>query len=164
MIARPQNQHSGHLKYSKDDPIFITTLEADIMSLKGKRLQQGDIDMMLNRLKVFSFHEKFQRTGEDFPECPHCFARLLLGDQCCGKRAIDASPADAVPAKRHIKEWGVGAVQTYLQGLELGHLCDRFVDAGVDGLLLAELTEADLMQDLGCSKIQARKIQSRLPF
>ena len=81
----------------------------------------------------------------------------------CKKKAIDdPSPADVAPAKGLIKEWGVDSVQTYLQGLHLGHLCDRFADAGVDGLLLADLGEKDLMEDFGCS-VQAHQILS-LPF
>ena len=36
VIARPQNQYSGHLKYRGTAPIFITTLESDITKLKGK--------------------------------------------------------------------------------------------------------------------------------
>ena len=30
VIARPQNQFAGHLRYSKDDPVFITTLLSDL--------------------------------------------------------------------------------------------------------------------------------------
>ena len=53
VIARPQNQYGGHLKYTKDDPIFITTLASDLTSLKRKKIEGGDIQMMMRRLKVF---------------------------------------------------------------------------------------------------------------
>ena len=46
IIARPQNLYAGHLKYSKNDPVFLTTLQADLHALKGK-LKQGDVDMMV---------------------------------------------------------------------------------------------------------------------
>ncbi len=45
IVARPQNQHSGHVQYTADAPIFISTLEADITQLK-RGLQQGDVDMV----------------------------------------------------------------------------------------------------------------------
>lgn len=53
VIARPQNQHSGRLKYRWDAPVFTTTLESDIAKLRGKKPEAGDIEMMLRRLKFF---------------------------------------------------------------------------------------------------------------
>lgn len=64
VIATPQNHFSGHLRYSKDDPVFITTLQEDLTALQGKRfLKQGDVDMMLKRLKVFTFTKKMHSEG-----------------------------------------------------------------------------------------------------
>jgi len=34
VIARPQNEHSGHLRYDGDAPIFISCLEADLLKVK----------------------------------------------------------------------------------------------------------------------------------
>ena len=74
IISRPQNQFSGHLRYSKDDPVFITTLSADITELKGKKfLQQGDVDMMLKRLLVFNFTKPIQIPKHVIQGCGHCF-------------------------------------------------------------------------------------------
>ena len=30
VIAMPQNQRSGHIRYKADDPVFITTLQSDL--------------------------------------------------------------------------------------------------------------------------------------
>ena len=52
VIARPQNTFSGHLRYKKDAPIFISTLEADLLSVKKQAAQSAVT------LKEF-FTEKF---------------------------------------------------------------------------------------------------------
>jgi len=80
VIARPQNTFTGHLRYARDDPVFITTLEEDITALKGKRfLKQGDIDMMLKRLRIFRFFRQVSIPKKLIKGCPRCFARLVLG-------------------------------------------------------------------------------------
>ena len=80
VISRPQNAFSGHLRYNKDDPVFVTTLEADIRALKGKRfLKEGDIEMMLKRLRIFLFKTAIAIPKKLIKGCPCCFARLVLG-------------------------------------------------------------------------------------
>ena len=51
----------------------------------------------------------------------------------------------------------------YLGRLALDHIADKFVTNGVDGVYLQELSEADLVDELGWTKLQARKVKSRLP-
>ena len=77
VIARPQNEHSGHLRYAKDDPVFITTLEADLLSAK-KNVKDGDVSMMLKRLRVFRFVTPLANVDDTLVACPHCFAKFLL--------------------------------------------------------------------------------------
>lgn len=57
--------------------------------------------------------------------------------------------------------WGVEDVIKYLESIELGHLTTKFRENGVDGLMLQELSDEDLMTELGCTKLQARKIRQR---
>ena len=45
VIARPQNNYTGYLKYIEDAPVFISTLMADIHKVKGKRIEGGDVSM-----------------------------------------------------------------------------------------------------------------------
>lgn len=72
-----QNQFSGHLRYSKDDPAFITTLATDLTQLKGKKfLQQGDVDMILKRLLVLNFTKPIViplANGAYCNGCKHCY-------------------------------------------------------------------------------------------
>jgi hypothetical protein len=51
----------------------------------------------------------------------------------------------------------------FLEKIELGHLVPKFRENGVDGLMLQELSDEDLMSELGCTKLQARKIRVRKP-
>jgi hypothetical protein len=95
IIARPQNQSCGHLKYVKDAPIFITTLEADITSLKGKRIDVGDVAMMVKRLKVFRFSSAIQNPKKVLP-CARCFAMFLLGGSAFGGE---------IPAIKRARVW-----------------------------------------------------------
>ena len=168
IISRPQNQFSGHLRYSKDDPVFITTLSADITELKGKKfLQQGDVDMMLKRLLVFNFTKPIQIPKHVIQGCGHCFAHFLL-------RHITASPSPVANASRQgssdhrpvsvadAESWSVEEVLSFLHQISLGHLAPTFQENGVDGQMLCELTSAELVDNLGLKPLQARKVMSRL--
>ena len=170
IIARPQNHHAGHLKYNKEDPIFITTLEADITKLQGKKMQEGDIEMMLRRLLIFRFHVKLENPAE-VPPCGHCFAKLVLNGRGMTPRSSNTAQkrtagvgftGDTPEAKRGPQSWSVGDVLQYLDKLDLGHVKDTFINNAVDGELLMGLSPEDLVQELGLTKLQARKIKERL--
>ena len=75
---RPQNLFSGHLRYTKDDPIFITTLQADLHALKGK-LKQGDVDMMVKRLKVFEIQAQSQQSEPGGQRLQVLFCKFRVG-------------------------------------------------------------------------------------
>jgi len=74
-----------------------------------------------------------------------------------GSSLISPPPISRSPSV----SWGVEDVVQYLQSIELGHLANTFRENGVDGLMLQELSEEDLMTELGCTKLQARKIRQR---
>jgi hypothetical protein len=155
-IARPQNQHSGHTRYTGDAPVFITTLEADITQLK-RGLQSGDVEMMLKRLKIFRFHQKLVNPDRSIPPCGHCFARLVLdkpdvqqgqkrplqetgtspGDQlyvqCSRSDAVVPSSSASSSSLKPKCKYNVSDVCDFLRGIELGHLAPAFVNNGVDG-------------------------------
>jgi len=178
VISRPQNAYAGHLRYSKDAPVWITTLEADLMSLK-KNIKEGDVAMMLKRLHVFRFQAPLAHPDENIVPCPHCFANLLLCPH--GRPATSAlatapaasahpglharmpeSAATAPPAAKRPRSWSVAEVVGYLESLGLGHMKQAFLDNGVDGDVLASLSEEELQSELGLTKIQARKVRARL--
>jgi len=207
VIARPQNQFSGHVRYSGDAPIFITTLEADIMTIP-EGLQAGDVEMMLKRLTIFRFHVPLTRPA-DIASCGRCFAEMLLeltGASAAGSdaqmstghpappvlpvhedrqrqqqadvppppvasaRAADfgtkrmaPGPTGSTPDAKKSANWSVEDVCNYLVRLELPHVTDNFRKNGVDGSFLADLTQEDLVNDLGLTRLQAMKVKTRLP-
>lgn len=59
--------------------------------------------------------------------------------------------------------WRTEDVAQYLEQIELGHLVPKFRENGVDGEMLQELSQEDLITELGCTKLQARKIHRALP-
>ena len=91
VIARPQNQFAGHLKYSKDDPVFITTLMSDITKVKGKKIEGGDVSMMVKRLKIFPFTYVLEAPSK-CKACGHCFSKLLLRSNAGGRLLIGQDP------------------------------------------------------------------------
>lgn len=174
-INRPQNQHAGHLNYTDDAPVFVTTLASDISRVKPG-LQPGDIDMLLKRLCQFQFHAKLENPDRTIPACGHCFAILVLA----GKSKQDsASPSAGPPAvskrgpqghtgstpdqkRAACGAWRVEDVVRFLKELELGHLEQVFRLNGVDGRFLFSLSEAELVSELGLSRLQARKVKLSL--
>lgn len=202
VIARPQNQFTGHLRYDKDAPIFISTLASDIVAIPDG-LKRGDVEMMLKRLRIYQFQAVLVNPVE-IKACPRCFAAFLFehskvqsapppacqpaGGQAAagpadqaqpllptadgpvatdqraseGKRVRNVPPGTSPGAKRS-KGWSVEDVCSYLERLELDHLTDKFRVNGVDGEFLADLSEQDLVQELGLTKLQARKVLTRLP-
>ena len=75
-VARPQNLYNGHLRYTDDAPIFISTLESDLHTAP-KSVQKGDVAMMLKRLKVFRFHTQLQSVvGTQAAYCQPCICDL----------------------------------------------------------------------------------------
>ena len=58
--------------------------------------------------------------------------------------------------------WSVDDVCRYIIHLELGHVIEAFRENGVDGRMLASLSEADLISELGLKPLQARKVKDRL--
>lgn len=123
-----------------------------------KNILPGDRDMMLKRLDVFSFHVKLPRPDTTIPACAKCFALFLLGTDA----PVSPVPsAQRLPAKR-ARSWSVGDVVEYLESLALPHLAERFRENAVDGQMLLGLTEDDLVRELGVSRLQAKKIMTRM--
>ena len=154
--------------------MFITTLESDITKLKGKKLEAGDIEMMLRRLKIFRFHAELTEPMK-VADCAHCFARLLLGEfdvrgeftHCQtprpSKRNVPFGHTGYTPeAKRRVDSWTVEEVASFIDGLRLSHVRDNFLFNGVDGQFLLQLSEEDLVSELGLTRLQARLVKSRL--
>ena len=173
VIARPQNTFSGHLRYKKDAPIFISTLEADLLSVK-KHIQQGDVSMMLKRLTVFRFTAPLE-TVTKIPTCPCCFARFLLSLPAAQawhpgpllptvppQQASGTTTGSTSGCKRPLS-WNVDDVVAFLDSCELGHLKEAIHTNGVDGELLLSLTDSEMMEELGFTKLQVKKVRLRLP-
>ena len=165
VIARPQNQCAGHLKYTKDDPIFITTLMSDITNVKGKKIEGGDVEMMLRRLKIFEFSHALEAPCK-VPACGRCFARFLLypdGAPATPKRPHAGHSGETSDRKAGCMAWSVSDVVVFLEDMGLGHKADAFRENGLDGAFLLKLSARDLEDELGLTRLQARKIMDRLP-
>ena len=72
-----QGPLGAHLRYSKDDPVFLTTLEADLMCVQTKTLD-GSRDMMLKQLNISRFHGRLQNPDRTIPACTGCFVGSLV--------------------------------------------------------------------------------------
>ena len=154
-----------HLKYTKDDPIFITTLMSDITNLKGEKIEGGDVEMMLRRLKVFEFSDALEAPCKA-PACGRCFARFLLypdGEPVTPKRPRAGHSGETPDRKAGCVAWSVSDVVAFLEDLGLGHVAAAFRDNGVDGAFLEKLSARDLEDELGLTRLQARKVLDRLP-
>ena len=75
-VSRPQNQHKGHTVWSGTSPVFITTLEDDLMHPKG--ILPGDIAMIHKRLKVYRFWQVISSPDPSLTPCGTCFAQWVL--------------------------------------------------------------------------------------
>ena len=181
VIARPQNQYSGHLRYTKDDPVFITTLEEDISTL-SKNILPGDAAMMKKRLKIFRFHKTIVNPDRSIKACARCFSSfLLVGDrgalpnssgptlsgtgapQISGSKRQLPQQAPSSRPTGNVSSWRVNDVIAFLRDLELGHLEAAVRNNGVDGDMLKTLSCPELVSDLGLSTLQAKKVLRRLP-
>ena len=72
-----------------------------------------------------------------------------------------ASGAQLEYPKGPLKSWKVAEVVAYLHWLELGHVTQFVIAEAIDGAMLKELAEEDLIS-IGFTKFQARKIKGRL--
>ena len=166
VIARPQNEHSGHVRYAKDDPVFITTLEEDLRSAK-KTVKDGDVSMMLKRLRIFKFAAPIANVDDTIAACPCCFAKFLLfgpGSELSPR--VSRSPkreAEATTRTPLAAGWNVQDVVAFLHDIELGHLEPKILESAVDGQLLCSLDKDTLMECLEIPKLTALKIMQRLP-
>jgi len=171
VIARPQNEHSGHLRYAKDDPVFITTLEADLLSAQKRNVQEGDVAMMLKRLRVFRFAAPIENVDDTLPACACCFAKLILYGADSGLTPRDGYDRPLAPKRAAhattrtpaAEAWGVEEVVMFTHEIGLGHLEEQVRECAVDGKLLASLDAETLVECLGVKKLQALKIIQRLP-
>ena len=165
IIARPQNEFSGHLKYAKDDPVFISTLEADLLTA-SRGCQDGDVKMMLKRLKVFRFTEPILHVDDTLPACAACFSQYLLlgqGAMVTPRAASSALKRDAHQRSPTSNAWNTEEVVAFLKDLGLGDLEEKIRESAVDGRLLNDLSVEDLVECLEIQKLQALKIKTRLP-
>ena len=130
--------------------------------------------MMLKRLRIFEFSVELTNPCKQ-EACGRCFASLVLSG---GAPAVVATPVAQQGAKRSttsatgltpdrkkqcIDSWSVDDVCTFLGSLSLGHVELAFRNNGVDGMMLSTLSLEDLENELGLTKLQARKILARLP-
>ena len=72
------------------------------------------------------------------------------------------TPCQGAETRRDPSSWSVQDVVQYLGTLELEHVAEQFVSNGVEGQMLLDLSQDDLQQELGLTKLQARKVKRRL--
>ena len=86
-LTRPQNKdYSGHLLYTGSAPIFATCKEKELAPIMQKAQeatqlgQPSEWTMLLRRLKIFRFSVPLQDPRCKIPECPACFANLIMAN------------------------------------------------------------------------------------
>lgn len=80
-----------------------------------------------------------------------------------GAQAFAGPPAPkVVRPPGEVKSWGVEEVITFLESLELGKYAETFRENGIDGEYLLDLSEADLIGEIGLPKLSARKIMKKM--
>ena len=148
------------------------------MATKGKKVATGDVTMMMKRLKIFEFCHVLTGPRREIKPCAHCWATLLLGRQTAqdgdGKGAAQAraqsaptkrerqGPTGDTPGPKRSAGWSVEDVVGFLGGLDLGHVAPAFRMNAIDGLMLADLSEKDMVEELGLTPLQARKVRARV--
>ena len=76
------------------------------------------------------------------------------------------APLPAASASRGTKrpaQWSVDDVVAFIDLCELSHLQEKIRENGVDGELLLALSDAEMVDELGLTRLQVRKIRLRLP-
>lgn len=151
--------------------MFITCLASDIHALKGKKMEQGDIDMMLKRLCIFRFAAKLQNPDTSIYPCGTCFAKLVLGSSdsrpqvLLGAKRPPQGTTGATPEGKRQSlciDWSVDQVVASIEDMGLGHVTDAFRHNAVDGRFLTELSQEELVSELGLTSLQAKKVFTRL--
>ena len=85
-ITRPQNKdYTGHLLYKGTAPVFITCKELHVKPIvraAQEAINTGNASqetMLLRRLRLYWLSEKLPLPeGVQIPECPTCFAQLVV--------------------------------------------------------------------------------------
>ena len=60
-----------------------------------------------------------------------------------------------------MREMNVGEVVSWLDEIDLGHLAPRFRENVVDGAFLADISQQDLVSELGLTRLQARRLDAK---
>ena len=123
--------------------------------------------MMLKRLDVFRFTHVIV-DKKNIPPCPKCFSDLLLqrstgsSGSPSRKRTTPATPI--TPVRSSAETWNVEEVVGFFAqlGYDSAEVAAKIREGAVDGRLLLALTEEDLVQEVGLSRLQAKKAIQRL--
>ena len=84
-----------------------------------------------------------------------------------GSSGVYAGPdstwsSSGLRAKRS-RNWSTDDLIDFLDSCKLGHLKAVFRDNGMDGEFLLSQSDMELIEELGLSKLQVKKIRLRLP-
>lgn len=114
----------------------------------------------------FSASEEPTHGADDFPLPPSRFHDQGMSSQ--GNTLVSAHGAPSRTATNTLlcgpaNAWDVEEVVKYMECLGLSHRADKFREDAIDGEMLCSLSEEDLISEVGLSKLQARKVITRLP-
>ena len=154
-VAMPQNQARGHITFTGSSPVFLTTLESDLVTPKPG-IQPGDLAMLRKRLTVFRFHHVQENPDRSLKPCVACWAQFILG-RGNRERAIERALEHPDPLKP-VHLWNVADVIQWLEELQLQHVSESFRTDAVDGNMLLQLGHEDFVNHLHLTELQTRKI------
>eukprot|EP00747_Dinoflagellata_sp_TGD_P062187 gnl/TRDRNA2_/TRDRNA2_152883_c0_seq1.p1 gnl/TRDRNA2_/TRDRNA2_152883_c0~~gnl/TRDRNA2_/TRDRNA2_152883_c0_seq1.p1 ORF type:complete len:161 (-),score=22.89 gnl/TRDRNA2_/TRDRNA2_152883_c0_seq1:55-477(-) len=79
-----------------------------------------------------------------------------------GMTRLSTSTSANIPAGP-AESWSIEQVVQYIDALGLSHFSGGFMGNAIDGAMLCELSEEDLISELGLDKLQAQKVLQRFP-
>lgn len=77
-LSAPKNHAAEDILFSKDTPIFATSI-AKIRKYTAGTVNEMETEMMDARWNIFNFHYQISRENiKEIPPCSHCFSKLIL--------------------------------------------------------------------------------------
>ena len=113
-VTRPQNQAGtvGHFLYRGGAPLFVTTKEEWLEQIEAAAEQARITNqatqhtMLLRRLKIYKLHKPTPVPGDcTIPECPACFAGMVLSHSR-DRRGLDGATPASTPTCGSTFLWG----------------------------------------------------------
>ena len=90
-------------------------------------------------------------------------SELLVDSERSSASSSASTATGSQPMAAFVAAWDARAVSAFCKSFGLpDEVCKNFVDNCVDGAMLLELGDADLMKELGMTKLQVKRLRREL--